>query len=823
MSGRHAGQAGQASVELAVLGPLLVVVVLAGAQLLAAGAARELADHAAEAAAIAILQGSDPARAARDAVPGWSRRRISVRVTGRRVRVRLRPPSPIPGLAKVLQAQRHGGRGTGAAMSVLRSMLEHFVVPAADPHTPAREDAAACGDEPDRACAEPAPRTPAGIAVLAPPGDVQPLAGALGLALAGRRRAPVVAVLVWTGEQPAADAAWRAPALPAASRLGARLAARGHDARAAGRLAIVRLPRAADDAAVQARRAIAAAGVAPVVLALGGPRAAAFDALLAEQDLVVVATPRGTDPALARLALAGLSSASTRACVCEVPPAHPARTLRRGRADAAAVRARSRGAARSPDPSRRCREPRVASRRGRPGGDRRPRRGAAVSRASPRDEAGQAAIAVLGVGAALLLGALMLGAVARGIGVRSDEQRAADLAALAGARAMHESYAGLFEPAALGPRANPAHLERAAYLRRGRAAAIATARRNGARAITVSFPDAGSFAPVRIAVQVRDPVRVAGGEEVPTRARAEAELAPPADVALSSGAGVGEYRGPLAMRQGKPMRPDVAAAFDRMAAAARRDGIALSVVSGFRTNAEQAVLFARHPDPKWVAPPGRSLHRLGTELDLGPASAYGWLAANAKRFHFVQRYAWEPWHFGFELNAGTASVGFGAGGADGAVSGALPSFVPARFAAPLARAAQRWNVSSALLGAQLAAESNFNPFARSSAGALGIAQFMPATARALGLRDPLDAAASIDAQAHLMRDLLRRFGAVPLALAAYNAGPARVAACGCVPPIPETRGYVARVLGLLGGAGEAIAGGGLEVQARALKCHDTLG
>jgi soluble lytic murein transglycosylase-like protein len=89
---------------------------------------------------------------------------------------------------------------------------------------------------------------------------------------------------------------------------------------------------------------------------------------------------------------------------------------------------------------------------------------------------------------------------------------------------------------------------------------------------------------------------------------------------------------------------------------------------------------------------------------------------------------------------------------------------------------------------------------------------MPGTARALGLTDPFDAEASIDAQAHLMRDLLRRFGSVPLALAAYNAGPGAVAACGCVPPYPETRGYVARILGLLGGAGETVAGGGLEVR-----------
>ena len=46
-----------------------------------------------------------------------------------------------------------------------------------------------------------------------------------------------------------------------------------------------------------------------------------------------------------------------------------------------------------------------------------------------------------------------------------------------------------------------------------------------------------------------------------------------------------------------------------------------------------------------------------------------------------------------------------------------------------------------------------------------------------------------------------QFGAVPLALAAYNAGAGAVAACGCIPPYPETRGYVARILGLLDGAG----------------------
>jgi hypothetical protein len=203
------------------------------------------------------------------------------------------------------------------------------------------------------------------------------------------------------------------------------------------------------------------------------------------------------------------------------------------------------------------------------------------------------------------------------------------------------------------------------------------------------------------------------------------------------------------------------------------------------------------------------LHRLGTELDLGPPAAYGWLAAHADRFHFVRRYSWEAWHFGYTLNAHSSPPPDAHGDGEGGSS--LPSFVPAAYAPAIASAAQRWNVSGTLLAAQLYAESNFNPFAVSRAGAQGIAQFMPATAAAIGLRDPFDAERAIDAQARLMRDLLRRFPAVPLALAAYNAGANAVAACGCVPANGETPGYVARILGLMGGAG-AGTGGGLEVR-----------
>jgi hypothetical protein len=210
-------------------------------------------------------------------------------------------------------------------MSLRRSIVDHFVAPPPNPAT--GEDFVRPDEGPARACADPAPRTPAGIALLSPAADAPALANALGLVLARRHRAGVVVVCVWTGDRAVAAGAWRAPPPPAARRLTATLAARGHDARAAGRLAVVRLPAAPEDAVTHARRVGAAAGWAPVVLALGGPRTALFDELLYEQDLVVVATPRGTDPALARLAVGSLPTAGSRVCVCEIPPAHPARAL----------------------------------------------------------------------------------------------------------------------------------------------------------------------------------------------------------------------------------------------------------------------------------------------------------------------------------------------------------------------------------------------------------------------------------------------------------------------------------------------------------------
>jgi hypothetical protein len=95
---------GQATVELIGILPLAVLVALAVGQLLAAGAAREFAGHAAQAGATAMLQELDPRDAAREALPGWSAGRVDVSVRDRRVRVRVRPLTLIPGLADDLAA-----------------------------------------------------------------------------------------------------------------------------------------------------------------------------------------------------------------------------------------------------------------------------------------------------------------------------------------------------------------------------------------------------------------------------------------------------------------------------------------------------------------------------------------------------------------------------------------------------------------------------------------------------------------------------------------------------------------------------------------------
>lgn len=106
----------------------------------------------------------------------------------------------------------------------------------------------------------------------------------------------------------------------------------------------------------------------------------------------------------------------------------------------------------------------------------------------------------------------------------------------------------------------------------------------------------------------------------------------------------------------------------------------------------------------------------------------------------------------------------------------------------------RHGLPSGILDALVLQESRYLPDAMSAAGALGLAQLMPATARSLGVHDRLDPLANLEGGARFLRTMLDRFGSVSLALAAYNAGPGRVEAARGVPAISETQNYVRSVL-----------------------------
>jgi hypothetical protein len=96
---------GQAAIEFVGILPLIVTVGLLVAQLLAAGAAHEAAGDAAQAAAMALIQGGDPERAAREAIPGWSRGRVTIEVDGRTVHVRVAPRVVLPGGGHLLASE----------------------------------------------------------------------------------------------------------------------------------------------------------------------------------------------------------------------------------------------------------------------------------------------------------------------------------------------------------------------------------------------------------------------------------------------------------------------------------------------------------------------------------------------------------------------------------------------------------------------------------------------------------------------------------------------------------------------------------------------
>ncbi len=119
---------------------------------------------------------------------------------------------------------------------------------------------------------------------------------------------------------------------------------------------------------------------------------------------------------------------------------------------------------------------------------------------------------------------------------------------------------------------------------------------------------------------------------------------------------------------------------------------------------------------------------------------------------------------------------------------------PARYDGLIERAAGRYGVPAAMVKAVIHAESSFDAKAISRAGAMGLMQLMPATARTLGVGAPFNAGENVFGGTRYLKKLYDRYGTWKNTLAAYNAGPTAVDRYDGIPPYAETRAYVERVL-----------------------------
>ncbi|MFB9323608.1 transglycosylase SLT domain-containing protein [Cryptosporangium minutisporangium] len=143
----------------------------------------------------------------------------------------------------------------------------------------------------------------------------------------------------------------------------------------------------------------------------------------------------------------------------------------------------------------------------------------------------------------------------------------------------------------------------------------------------------------------------------------------------------------------------------------------------------------------------------------------------------------------------TAALGESSAGGGGGVLAGVP------YANLFTSAGARRGISPALLAAVAKIESNYDPGAVSPAGARGLMQIMPATARELGV-DPFVPTQAVDGAARLLRQHLSEFGSLPLALAAYNAGGGAVRRYDGIPPYAETQAYVVKVQNALRALGK---------------------